>query len=75
MTAPNALASADADTIVRRATELSRFVRRLLAAEPDLLSAPSVRAPFGAGEIRAGLAAANGADETTLKRGLPDTVV
>ena len=68
MTAPNALASADADTIVRRATELSRFARRLLAAEPDLLSAPSVRAPFGVGEMRAALAAANGADETTLKR-------
>jgi len=68
MTAPNALASTDADTIVRRATELSRFARRLLAVEPDLLSAPSVRTPFGAGEMRAALAAANGVDETTLKR-------
>ncbi|HEV2008778.1 MAG TPA: bifunctional glutamine synthetase adenylyltransferase/deadenyltransferase, partial [Burkholderiales bacterium] len=53
---------------MRRATDLSRFARRLLAAEPGLLPAARVHAPVGADEIRAELATANAADETSLKR-------
>ena len=72
MSPPNADTTADADLLIRRATELSRFARRLLEAEPGLLPATSVRAPFSAGEMRALLAAADAADETALKRVLRD---
>ncbi|MEK7835224.1 MAG: bifunctional [glutamate--ammonia ligase]-adenylyl-L-tyrosine phosphorylase/[glutamate--ammonia-ligase] adenylyltransferase, partial [Pseudomonadota bacterium] len=63
---------ADEDTLIRRATALSRFARWLLEAEPGLLPAASVRAPFSADEMRERLAATEAADETSLKRALRD---
>ena len=72
MRIPNAGAPPDDAALVRRATELSRFARRLLAAEPGLLPPASMRAAFVADEMRALLDAADAADETTLKRALRD---
>jgi len=57
---------------MRRACALSRFARRLLAAEPGLLPPACVHAPFDAGAMRAQLAAADITDETTLKSALRD---
>jgi len=70
MPIPNALAAADDDTLIRHATGLSRFARWLIEAEPGLLPAASVRAPFSAEEMRARLAAAEAGDETALKSSL-----
>ena len=72
MTIPNALAATDADQIVHRAVTLSRFARHLLAADPGLLPATSVRTPFSADEMRTLLAAAETVNEPALKRALRD---
>ena len=72
MPLPNARTAAEEDTLIRRATALSRFARWLLEAEPGLLPAASVRAPFSADEMRARLAATETADETSLSRALRD---
>ncbi|MBI4192776.1 MAG: bifunctional [glutamate--ammonia ligase]-adenylyl-L-tyrosine phosphorylase/[glutamate--ammonia-ligase] adenylyltransferase [Betaproteobacteria bacterium] len=72
MPPPNAAAPRNDDALVRRAAELSRFARHLLAADPGLLPAASLRTPFGADEMRADLAAAGAADEAALKRTLRD---
>ena len=72
MSPPNAGTAADDDALIARATELSRFARWLLAAEPGLLPPASVRAPFSADEMRAWLDAADAADEAALKRALRD---
>jgi [glutamine synthetase] adenylyltransferase / [glutamine synthetase]-adenylyl-L-tyrosine phosphorylase len=72
MSPPNADTMGDAEALIRRAIELSRFARRLLEAEPGLLPPASVRVPFSAGEMRTLLAAADSADETALKRVLRD---
>lgn len=72
MSIPNVQARTDADTIIGRATELSRYARRLLAIEPGLLPATSVSTAFSAGEMQAHLAAATNNDETALKRKLRD---
>jgi len=72
MPLPNALTAADEDTLIRHATGLSRFARWLLEAEPGLLPAASVHAPFSADEMRERLAATAAADETSLKRALRD---
>ena len=72
MPLPNALTAADEDTLIRHATGLSRFARWLLEAEPGLLPAASVRAPFSADEMRERLAATEAADETSLKHALRD---
>ena len=72
MTTPNAPAGADDDPLIRRATALSRFARRLLAAEPGLLPAASLARPFTADEMRAHLAAATVAGDATLQRALRD---
>ena len=71
MTAPNAVAGANEAALIRRATSLSRFARRLLAAEPGLLPAGSLVAPFGADEMRARLAA-DAASDAELMRALRD---
>ena len=63
---------ADDDALIRHACGLSRFVRRLLAAEPDLLPASSVAAPFSADEMRARLAGADTGPEAVLMRALRD---
>jgi len=62
----------NADAIISRATELSRFARRLLAAEPGLLSAANVVTAFSAEEMRAHLGATGSMDEVMLKRKLRD---
>lgn len=72
MTTPNAPAAADDDPLSRRATALSRFARRLLAAEPDLLPAASLARPFTADEMRARLAGANVGGDAALQRALRD---
>ena len=72
MSPPNAAAPVNADALITRATKLSRFARRLLAADPGLLPAASLGTPFGAGEMHARLAAADTADETALKHALRD---
>src|SRR5687768_5797596 len=69
MAAPNGQELA-AERIVARATQLSRFARRLLDAEPQLLSPASVHTRFDATEMRANLAASNFADEAGLGRAL-----
>ena len=62
----------DDDSLIRRAAELSRFARRLLAAEPDLLTATSLGAPFSVDEMRARLTAADSATDAQLMRALRD---
>ncbi len=62
----------DDDALTQRAMRLSRFARRLLAAEPDLLPRTSIIAPFSADEMRARLAAADGATDAGLMRALRD---
>src|SRR5688500_1869292 len=69
MAAPNGQELA-AERIVARATQLSRFARRLLDAEPQLLSPASVHTRFDAAEMRANLTASNVADEAGLGRAL-----
>ncbi len=72
MPAPNARAPVDAGTLIRQATGVSRFARRLLAVEPDLLTAKSLTSPFSAEEMRARLAAADCRDDAALMRALRD---
>src|SRR3990170_1356074 len=72
MPLPNARTAAEEDLLIQRAIRLSRFARWLLEAEPGLLPAASVRAPFSADEMRARLAAAEAGDETSLSRALRD---
>ncbi len=72
MSVPNARAAANADTLIRQAAQLSRYARRLLDVEPDLLPATSLSSPFGADEMRAQLAAADSRDDAALMRALRD---
>ena len=72
MTTPNANTIPAHDARIRNAADLSRFVRRLLHAEPDLLSAPSLGRPFEAGEMREHLANADTASDAALMRALRD---
>jgi glutamate-ammonia-ligase adenylyltransferase len=51
---------------------LSRYARRLLAAEPGLMSAAAIATPFGADEMRRRLAAAGATDDASLMRALRD---
>ncbi|HEV7822749.1 MAG TPA: bifunctional [glutamate--ammonia ligase]-adenylyl-L-tyrosine phosphorylase/[glutamate--ammonia-ligase] adenylyltransferase, partial [Burkholderiales bacterium] len=72
MTTPNATAGPEDDALVHRATSLSRYARRVLAAEPGLLPAASIATPFNADEMRARLAAAAPATDALLMRALRD---
>jgi len=72
MSVPNDPDAADADAIVRHAIRLSRFARRLLAAEPGLLQPACVREPYAAERMRADLAAVDATDEAALMRALRD---
>jgi glutamate-ammonia-ligase adenylyltransferase len=57
---------------IRHATDLSRFVRRLLGAQPQLLPAASLVRPFDADAMRELLAAANALTDAALMRTLRD---
>ena len=70
MPLPNARPASDADSIIDSAGKLSRYARRVLAAEPHLLPAASVAMPFSADEMRASLAAVHISDEAGLMRAL-----
>jgi glutamate-ammonia-ligase adenylyltransferase len=72
VTTPNAGAAANDDKLIRRATDLSRFARRLLATDPELLPPASIHQPFGADEMRARLAAADTVPDSSLMRALRD---
>ncbi|MEO7726190.1 MAG: bifunctional [glutamate--ammonia ligase]-adenylyl-L-tyrosine phosphorylase/[glutamate--ammonia-ligase] adenylyltransferase [Burkholderiales bacterium] len=72
MTTPNAEAALTAGEAVRRATALSRYARRLLAAQPDLLTARNVASAFGIDEMRARLAAADTTGDSALMSALRD---
>jgi glutamate-ammonia-ligase adenylyltransferase len=70
MESHNAPAGLHADAHIARAARLSRYVKRLLEAEPALeLDAGSAH-PFSAGEMRAFLQARPSADDDTLARAL-----
>ena len=62
----------DADAVIRHASGVSRFVRRLLAADPELLPASSVAAPFHADEMRERLLGTETATDAELMRALRD---
>ncbi|HEX3171091.1 MAG TPA: bifunctional glutamine synthetase adenylyltransferase/deadenyltransferase, partial [Burkholderiales bacterium] len=51
---------------------MSRYARRLLAAEPGLMPAAAIATPFGADEMRRRLAAAGATDDASLMRALRD---
>ena len=72
MTIPNNPGGLNAAALISRATALSRFARRLLAAEPGLLPAASVAIPFSADEMHARLAAADTSSDAALMRALRD---
>jgi glutamate-ammonia-ligase adenylyltransferase len=72
MSVPNDPDATDADAIVRHATGLSRFARRLLAAEPGLLPPACVGEPYAADRMRADLTAVDTTDEAALKHALRD---
>ncbi len=62
----------DDAALVQRATTLSRYARRLLAADPGLLPPQNVRMPFSADEMRARLTGADNGDATGFMRALRD---
>src|SRR4051812_5033533 len=70
MLPPNVRNRSDADALIERACDLSRYARRVLAAEPDLFPRADVLTSYSADEMRASLAAAQIVDEITLKRAL-----
>ncbi len=72
MTTPNAGTAVPADEAIRRATALSRYARRLLAVQPDLLSAQSVASAYSVEEMRAQLTAAHAASDGALMNALRD---
>src|SRR6478672_7260936 len=65
MCPPNAYAVAEQDTAVRRSTHLSRYARRLLTAQPELLPPESISQPFTAADMRERLAGVTG-DEALM---------
>ena len=67
---PSAPGAATQGALLLRARDLSRYARRVLAAEPGLLPPGSVLEPFSADAMRAQVAAAHITDETTLKSAL-----
>ena len=70
MDSPNAQQAASADAPLARASRLSRYVHRLLEADPSLALDAGMERPFTADEMRAALAAAPAGTEDTLKREL-----
>jgi len=70
MCPPNAYAVAEQDTAVRRSTHLSRYARRLLTAQPELLPPESISQPFTAEDMRERLAGA--ASDEALMHALRD---
>jgi glutamate-ammonia-ligase adenylyltransferase len=72
VTTPNTDSTANDDPRIRRAADLSRFVRRLLRAQPDLLPARVLARPFDAAEMREQLAAGNAANDAALMHALRD---
>jgi len=70
MSPPSVRNEPNADSLIKRAIGLSRFARRLLAAEPGLLSKDEITTPYSADAMRAVLAAEDMADEAALKRAL-----
>jgi len=71
MSSPDTGAASGADTLIGRASGMSRYARRVLEQEPGLLPVASLHAPFSADEMRAALAAEI-SDETALMRVLRD---
>src|SRR5690349_15226006 len=59
-----------ADTLIARAVRLSRYVRRLLDAEPALKLDAGLERPFSAGEMRSMLANSSSAADADLAREL-----
>ena len=70
MKSHNAGKAPSADTLISRAARLSRYVRRLLDAEPGLKLDAGMERPFSAGEMRAALEAESGAADADLARDL-----
>lgn len=66
----NARTRFGADANLARVARLSRYVRRLLEAEPALELDAGTGQPFSAGEMRAFLAAHPSGDDDTLERAL-----
>jgi [glutamine synthetase] adenylyltransferase / [glutamine synthetase]-adenylyl-L-tyrosine phosphorylase len=62
--------ASSADTLLARAARLSRFVQRLLDAEPGLKLDAGVERPFSAEEMRAALQSDSGAADPELARNL-----
>ena len=72
MTTPNARTAAGDDPLIARASLLSRFARRLLAAAPDLLPVAELVRPFTVDEMRARLAAMPADSDAALMQALRD---
>ncbi len=70
MESNNAPAADCADPALDTARSFSRYVRRLLEAEPQLLALSGFDHPFDSAEMRVLLAAHPAADETALRRAL-----
>ena len=70
MTAPSSHAAPNEENPLARTTRLSRFARRLLAAEPALLPPASLASAFSTAEMQAHLAAADLASDEALMRAL-----
>jgi [glutamine synthetase] adenylyltransferase / [glutamine synthetase]-adenylyl-L-tyrosine phosphorylase len=60
------------DALIERAAGLSRFVRRLLAAEPGLITAAEAGRPFTKTDMEARLAASDSTTDAALMRALRD---
>src|SRR5512134_305835 len=71
----NARTRFGADASLARAERLSRYVSRLLEAEPTLGLDAGTGQPFSAGEMRAFLSAHPSGDDDTLKRALRKRVM
>ena len=70
MESHNARAGVCADPHIARAMRLSRYVRRLLEAEPALGLDARTAQPFSADDMRAFLRARQSVDAATLARSL-----
>jgi glutamate-ammonia-ligase adenylyltransferase len=70
MESHNARLPPSADDALARARRLSRYARRLLAADPRLAVEAGIEFPFSAEEMRSGLAPEPPSSEDALKRAL-----
>jgi [glutamine synthetase] adenylyltransferase / [glutamine synthetase]-adenylyl-L-tyrosine phosphorylase len=70
MTSTHAPAFGDVDSAVQTAARFSRYVRRLLEAEPELAADARCTQPFDSAAMRALLAAHSLPDEAALQRAL-----